>query len=198
MEKKGSGRSRAPGGADATPSPSQTPSPGPSGSALPDPQVSVTPTVQPSPDLQGTQDCYKAEPFICEVERAIARQTNELRGTRTELRFSKKLGFAARLWSESQGRRGGIGHAGFPRARMADLATEFGSTSGISMSAENVAMTGASATDAEAVARAFTRMWWSSPGHHRNMVGRHQAIGVGVYVRGNGTYYATQIFGAGD
>jgi uncharacterized protein YkwD len=81
---------------------------------------------------------------------------------------------------------------------MSDLQAEFGSTSGISMSGENVAMTGGSRTDAEAVAKAFTRMWWGSPGHRSNMVGRHEAIGVGVFSKGNGMYYATQIFGKGD
>lgn len=191
---KSKGR-RSGASADANPSPSPTASVSPSPTASPSPSPTTQPTPVPTPVVD---ECYKADAFICAIEKAIVEQTNEYRGSRGSLKFSKKLGFAAREWSVAMGQRGFIGHAGFPSARMADLRAEFGDSSGIGMSGENVAMTGGSGSDAEAVARAFTRMWWNSAGHRSNMLGRHQAIGVGVYRKGSGMYYATQIFGRGD
>ena len=201
-EKENSPRKRRASGADATPQPGVSPVPsGVSTTTLPGPGPTVIPSgIQPvTPQAPSPESaCHKADKFICAIELAITKQTNELRGSREDLNFSKKLGFAARKWSESMGRRGGIGHAGFPNQRMSSLNTEFGSTSGVDMSAENVAMTGASETDADAVATEFTQMWWHSSGHRRNMVGNYKALGVGVYSTGDGSYYATQIFGDAD
>ena len=200
LEQSKNGSNRRPSGADEspgtnvsiTPSPSFTPIPGPS--PLPTPLPTPTPV---APVLE--EQCHKAEKFICDVELAIARKTNEKRGTSAPLKFSKKLGFASRKWSESQSNRGSIGHGGCPGARMADLRAEFGAdAAGVSMAAENVAMTGGSSADAEAVAQAFVTMWWNSGGHRRNMLGRYEAIGVGVVKGRRGSYYATQIFGRGD
>ncbi len=165
------------------------------------PGSSTAPTTTTTTTLPTTagDECHKApDEFVCKVELAIVAQTNELRGSRAPLRHAKKMGFASRLWSESMAKRGFIGHAGFPSARMREYAAEFGSARDVSMGAENVAMSGASSSaDPEAVARIFTRMWWTSPGHRANMLGRHETIGVGVARTSRGTWYATQIFGQG-
>jgi uncharacterized protein YkwD len=165
------------------------------------PGSSTAPTTTTTTTLPPTaqSECHKApDEFVCKVELAIVAQTNELRGTRTPLRHAKRMGYSSRLWSESMAKRGFIGHAGFPLVRERDYAAEFGSARDVSMGAENVAMSGASSSaDPEAVARIFTRMWWTSAGHRANMLGRHETIGVGVARTSRGTWYATQIFGRG-
>jgi uncharacterized protein YkwD len=141
--------------------------------------------------------CYKAEKFICDIERAIIDQTNAYRSKRglQPLACALKLGFAARTWSNSQARKGWISHSGFPNARYQDIQQEFGSSDNIDISAENVAMTGSSGTDAQAVATDFTDMWWGSSGHRANMLGDYKSIGVGIASDGSGSYYGTQDFG---
>lgn len=138
-------------------------------------------------------DCYKGDPFICDVERAIVAQTNTKRGSASPLALDAKLAFVARDWSRQQGQRGSIGHQGFPGQRGAVYQGEFGAST--SMTAENVAMSSMNSNaSAEDVATTFVEMWWRSPGHHQNMVGNHRRLGAGVY-RSGGSVYATQIFG---
>ncbi len=151
-------------------------------------------------DQQATppvSECYKADPFICEVELAIWRQTNEYRkkSGRANLTFGPKMGFVSRSWSASQAKRGSIGHDGFPSSRYTVYSKEFPEEPRIRMSTENVAYSGSRSQNAEAVAKVFTNMWWNSSGHRANMLGNHKAIGIGVVKRGSSTYYATQIFG---
>jgi uncharacterized protein YkwD len=161
------------------------------------PAEPVTPVVTEQP----LEDCYKADAFICEVEKAIFVQTNEYRMQegKTPLKLAKRISFVAREWSQSQARRGFIGHFGFPWMRESAFKKEFNSMDGVELWGENVAYTGmASDDDAASVAREFTEMWWNSSGHRQNMLGEHETIGVGVYKKGGSTYYATQIFGAGE
>lgn len=140
--------------------------------------------------------CYKADEQICEIERLILEQTNAYRAKSglAPLAAGYRLGFAARDWSQTQAERGRIGHAGFPSARRSLLVSEFGQDIKVSVSAENVAMTGYSRNSNEAVASDFTRMWWNSSGHRRNMLGNYRSLGVGVAKVGR-SWYATQIFG---
>lgn len=164
-------------------------------------QPVVTPVTTPITDASvnqvPTSQCHKADPFICEVELAIWRHTNAYRKERgkAELAFGPKMGFVSRAWSESQAKRGFIGHSGFPSARYPVYTAEFPNEPKISMNAENVAYSGSRSTDAEAVAKIFSNMWWNSSGHRANMLGNHKTIGVGVFKKGSSTYYATQIFG---
>lgn len=143
----------------------------------------------------GISDCYKGDAFICEVERLVAEKTNAYRAQsgKKPLAYSGHVGFVSRIWSQSQANAGNIGHSGFPSVRTSDYKKEFGSMEGISLSAENVAMSGGSGGTAEAVATRFTNMWWNSPGHKANMLGGHSGIGVGFVKKGS-SYYGTQIF----
>jgi uncharacterized protein YkwD len=121
------------------------------------------------------------------------RLTNEKRVGLSALRHDKNMAFVARDWSRQQGQSGGISHNGFPRARAQVYQQEFGQSG--SISAENVAMfSGGSGTPAEEVAKRFVDMWYGSPGHRANMLGRYGSLGAGVYKSGFG-YYGTQIFG---
>ena len=142
-------------------------------------------------------ECYKADPEICAIENKILELTNEFR-TKSGLRAlapAPKIAFSARDWSQTMANRGGIGHAGFPSARMSVLAREFGSSRSFALSAENVAMSSYRTNSADAVAQGFITMWWNSSGHRRNMLGNHAMLGVGVVKTARGAYYATQIFG---
>jgi hypothetical protein len=140
-------------------------------------------------------DCYKADAFICQAEIACLKQTNTLRGSnRAALVQSAKFAFIARLWSKSQAEAGGISHDGFPNARAQAYEAEFGAGSSYGIYAENVAYSGSSDSNPEAIATMFTKMWWWSWGHHMNMISRNKVMGCGIWKDGN-TYYATQIFG---
>ncbi len=163
----------------------------------PTPTAVINPTPVPVNPVVPQSECYKADPFICEVEKAIWRQTNEYRKQqgRSELALGMKMSFVSRDWSEKQAARGYIGHSGFPSSRYTVFNTEFPGEAKISMSSENVAYSGSSSTDPEAVAKIFTRMWINSSGHRANILGNRSTIGVGVYKKGSRTYYATQIFG---
>ena len=152
------------------------------------------------PAVNGNAECYKADAFICKIERLITDKTNKYRATqgKKSLTHDPKLSFVARDWSTKMGRSGGISHRGFPDARENIYRTEFRVAR--SMSAENVAYTGgrfssSSQSDAaaEAIAEAFAVMWWESWGHRMNMLGRYTNIGVGIS-QSNSSWYATQIF----
>ena len=138
------------------------------------------------------QRCYKADEFICAIELAITKQTNEKRGGLQPMRYSKSLSYVSRQWSKAMADRGRIGHQGFPSDRLKDFIAEFGSQP--RMVSENVAYTFAGSGDPERIARQLTDMWWSSAGHRRNMIQLHPAIGVGIWREGN-RVYGTQIFG---
>lgn len=159
--------------------------------------IAIPPGVNNPPSVPQQGDCYKADPEICAIENKILELTNEYRARSglTALAPAPKIAFAARDWSQSMGSRGGIGHAGFPSARLSVLASEFGSSRSFSLSAENVAMFSYSANSVDAVAQEFARMWWNSAGHRRNMLGNYPMLGVGVVKTSRGAYYATQIFG---
>ena len=101
--------------------------------------------------------------------------------------------------SQKQAKSGRISHSGFPSARQAVYRQEFSVSRGLR--GENVAYTsgvnGDSARNdaaAEAVAKEFAVMWWNSSGHRANMLGSFNNLGVGIYQRSNGAWYATQIF----
>jgi uncharacterized protein YkwD len=157
--------------------------------------TSTSPTSQPV-----SSDCYKAEDFVCKVERLITEKTNKYRQSRgmSPLSHDSKISFVSRDWSKKQSNSGSIGHSGFPSARQSVYRTEFNESR--SMRGENVAytgMVGRTGQDdaaAERIAEAFANMWWNSSGHRRNMLGNFQHIGVGVAQRSNGAWYATQIF----
>jgi uncharacterized protein YkwD len=145
-------------------------------------------------------DCYKGDAFICKIERLIADKTNKYRASRglQPLTFDGKFAFVARDWSLKQAKSGGISHRGFPNSREAVYRAEFGVST--DFNGENVAYTsmvgGSDQSDAaaEAVAEEFAVMWWHSPGHRANMLGKFKRIGVGMYKTSRGAWYATQIF----
>jgi uncharacterized protein YkwD len=145
-------------------------------------------------------DCYKADEFVCKVERLIGEKTNKYRQSRglQPLALDAKIAFVSRDWSKKQAASGFIGHSGFPSSRMAVYRQEFNVSR--SMRGENVAMTGragGSSRDdaaAERVANEFATMWWNSSGHRANMLGRFKNLGVGVHQTSRGSWYATQIF----
>ncbi len=139
----------------------------------------------------GDSDCYKAEQFICDVEIAIVKLTNEIRSTKglPPLKHHRNLSFVARLFSA----KGIMGHTGFPEQRMSDYKNEFGSEE-VSMYGENVAMGGGEGDGVVGMATFFVDMWRNSSGHLSNMLSETSTIGVGVSNQ-SGEYFATQIFG---
>ncbi len=145
-------------------------------------------------------ECYKADEFVCKVERLIGEKTNKYRQGRglQPLALDAKIAFVSRDWSKKQAASGFIGHSGFPSSRVAVYRQEFNVSR--SMRGENVAMTGragGSSRDdaaAERIANEFATMWWNSSGHRANMLGRFKHLGVGVHQTSRGSWYATQIF----
>jgi len=145
-------------------------------------------------------ECYKADEFVCKVERLIGEKTNKYRQGRglQPLALDAKIAFVSRDWSKKQAASGFIGHSGFPSSRVAVYRQEFNVSR--SMRGENVAMTGrvgGSSRDdaaAERIANEFATMWWNSSGHRANMLGRFKNLGVGVHQTSRGSWYATQIF----
>ncbi len=145
-------------------------------------------------------ECYKADEFICKVERLIGEKTNKYRQGRglQPLALDAKIAFVSRDWSKKQAASGSIGHSGFPSSRMAVYRQEFNVSR--SLRGENVAMTGRAGGSnrddaaAERVAEEFAVMWWNSSGHRANMLGRFKNLGVGVHQTSRGSWYATQIF----
>jgi len=170
----------------------------PGGGTTPTPIPTPMPPMIPPPPRPESEPCYKAEPEICQIELEIVRLTNIYRAqsSRPAQTHAPKISYVSRIWSAAQGRRGSIGHEGFPSQRQRDYIAEFGSMGTARLSAENVAMFGGFSSDPNAVAKRFTDMWWNSPGHRRNMLGNFSAIGVGVSRDARGTWYATQIFGS--
>jgi uncharacterized protein YkwD len=149
----------------------------------------------------GDASCYKGDPFICKIEQLIGEKTNKYRVGRglKPLVLDAKLAFTSRDWSQKQAKSGRISHSGFPSARQTVYRQEFNVSRGLR--GENVAYTsgvnGDSARNdaaAEAVAKEFAVMWWNSSGHRANMLGSFNNLGVGIYQRSNGAWYATQIF----
>ena len=107
----------------------------------------------------------------------------------TNLKWDPKIAAVSLEHSKLMASRGDIGHYGFD-GRLRKLG---GSGS------ENVAMFSSSQKhSAEEVGRRFSQQWINSPGHMRNMIGRHTKTGIGVYMverrPGYYEYYATQIF----
>ncbi|RYZ59303.1 MAG: CAP domain-containing protein [Proteobacteria bacterium] len=155
-----------------------------------------TPTSNPTPTVPTPAEpvvdalCYKADAFICEIEKIIVIETNKHRST--ALIHNKESSWVSRQWSDAQAKLGQISHDGFPAARKAALTAEF-PTAKWSFYAENVAMNQSTGTDAAKIAKAFVEMWWNSAGHKANILGNYKSIGVGVSKKGN-SYYATQIF----
>lgn len=165
------------------------------------PNTSANPTNPTVPQLPITAECYKSTPFVCKVEALITAKTNAYRAQRGlgQVTHDPKISFVARDWSIQQGKRGSIGHSGFPSQRNALYRTEF-STS-VNFGGENVAMFsggtsgGESDATAEAIASKFAVMWWNSPGHRANMLrSGFKLLGVGVAQSGRGSWYATQVF----
>ncbi len=138
-------------------------------------------------------DCYKGDAFICEIEMIIDAETNKLRATsgKSALVHSGGHSFISRQWSEAQALKARISHDGFPKDRSAAYDKEFGVR--MSYFAENVAIASSSKGDAQAIAKQFVTMWWSSAGHKANMLGDYKSIGSGVAKKGN-DYYATQLY----
>lgn len=144
-----------------------------------------------------SEECYKGDEFICAAEKEITRLNNVYReqNGRSALANSGHMGFVSRAWSETQGRRGSIGHDGFPSQRSSKYVDEFGSMEGVWISGENVAYFGPSGgLTAEEVGRRLAQMWWNSSGHRANMLGNHTGVGAGVYKTAGGHIYGTQIF----
>jgi uncharacterized protein YkwD len=149
---------------------------------------------QPAPQPTADATCYKGDPVICKIEFLIAEKTNAYRkqsGLR-DLEYDAKIAFISRDWSQKQASSGSIGHSGFPNARISVYRQEFGSAP--FLTAENVAYNYCNVGNEDAAASAFIDQWWNSAGHRRNMLGGHNAIGVGVYRDSRGRCYGTQIF----
>jgi uncharacterized protein YkwD len=152
---------------------------------------SSPPPVVPDPSTPAVDTlCYKADAFLCEIEKIIVEETNRHRSS--ALAQNKESCWVARQWSDAQAAKGQISHDGFPAARRAALTAEFPAAKW-NFYAENVAMSQSSSLDASKIAKAFVEMWWNSAGHKENMLGNYKNIGVGVSKIGN-SYYATQIF----
>lgn len=151
-------------------------------------------------DLDGGRDdqangddrCYKGDAVVCAAEYKVFELTNQVRAGRglAPFKFSKNASFVARGWSKSQANGGFISHDGFPSARQADYQREFGTR--FDSTAENVAMTGG----AQDPATDFIEMWVGSFGHLQNILGDHESLGVGIAQTSDGSWYATQLFGA--
>lgn len=144
-----------------------------------------------------SNECFGApNDLVCQVELAVWRMTNEKRQSQGKqpFAFAKKIGCASRLWSVEQARRGRISHDWFGNG---ELKRKYvGECQGTgSISSENVAMSGAAGSDAEAIASVFVEMWWRSPGHKTNMLGNQPGMGVGFARTGN-TWYGTQNMGS--
>lgn len=167
-----------------------------------------SPTTPGEGDASGTNTppageyCYKATPEICEIEAAIVRETNKYRAEvgAPPLKFSVKMSFVARDWSQTQSSSGGISHNGFPSARFEAFIKEFGakpSTSIFAMTGENVAKTNKkSGQTSEAIGIYVSQQWKGSSGHYKNMISKSfTSIGVGVYILNGKSVYSTQIFG---
>ena len=145
-------------------------------------------------------ECYKADEFVCKVERLIGEKTNKYRESRglQPLALDSKIAFVSRDWSQKMSRSGFISHSGFPSSRVSVYRQEFNTSR--SLRGENVAMSGrvsGSSLDdaaAERIAQEFAVMWWNSSGHRANMLGRFKSLGVGVHKTSRGSWYATQIF----
>lgn len=155
----------------------------------------------PNGITNGDASCYKGDPFICKIEQLIGEKTNKYRAGRglKPLVLDAKLAFTSRDWSQKQAKSGRISHSGFPSARQTVYRQEFSVSRGLR--GENVAYTSGVNGDssrndaaAEAVAKEFAVMWWNSSGHRANMLGSFKNLGVGIYQRSNGAWYATQIF----
>lgn len=157
-------------------------------------QPTPSPSPSPAPDLTGDANCYKGDPVICKIEFLIAQKTNGYRkqsGLR-EVDYDAKIAFVSRDWSKKQAASGSIGHSGFPSARIYIYQQEFGGAP--FLTAENVAYNYCNPGNEEAAAAEFINQWWNSSGHRRNMLGGHNAIGVGVFRDASGRCYGTQIF----
>lgn len=185
-----------PGSTQGQPTPGQPGLPPQTSGSSPNSPIATSPISPP----QNT-DCYKSDAFTCKIERLITDKTNKYRASRglQPLTHDAKFSFVARDWSLKQGKAGNISHRGFPNSREAIYRTEFGVSE--DFNGENVAYTsmvggGSDQSDAaaEAVAEEFAVMWWNSPGHRANMLGRFKKIGVGMYKTSRGAWYATQVF----
>jgi uncharacterized protein YkwD len=147
-------------------------------------------------DAKVSAACYKGDNAVCAIEEKVFELVNAERAKAglAALEFSPRVSFVARDWSEEQASERRISHDGWPQAREAAFRDEFGTDLGTD--AENVAMIGGAS--AATVARQLMDMWMGSPGHRLNILGRHHALGVGVAERGDGEWYATQLFTFGD
>jgi uncharacterized protein YkwD len=145
-----------------------------------------------SSSLARWTSCYDADEWTCEVEAAIARQTNEKRTGAPALTQLFESSYVARRHSNSMLKKNSVNHDGF-QGRAAELNKEMPDLP-ICALGENVAMIGQDIDDPEQVAAEFVKMWWKSQGHHDNMINaQYKYIGVGV-VRSGQAIYATQVF----
>lgn len=162
--------------------------------------IQISPQTQqedPEPQPEETQ-CIDAEKFICDVELAIHKYTNQYReqNNRRPVEFQPKIAYVSRDWSKKQFQRGSIGHEGFVGSRIQVYRQRFQTYDG-RMASENVAMSGGMAVSrgADYIGQYFARMWYNSDGHRRNMLSSGvRTHGAGVYISGRRAY-ATQIFG---
>lgn len=173
------------------PKPEPKPEPSPEASPPQPPPENPQPPKADQDPLAG--GCYKADVWICEVEKAIGELTNSYRQgeARPPLSFDPEASWVARDWSNQQAARGMISHQGFNSARNAAFQREFGKS--IFFRAENVAYSSIRNQSPGQVAKMFVDMWWRSTGHRINMLGSYKFLGAGIAKRGN-LVYATQLF----
>lgn len=151
--------------------------------------------VETVPEETQNPDCIEATDDVCAAEAEIVRLTNEVRRKHNvsgELALNPEIAYVSRSWSASMSKVLIINHFGFPFARKQVYKKKFGKS--IDLTAENVAMGPPQSNDPKVVAAFFVDMWENSPGHLKNMLGNHQNLGVGLVRKGNGYWYATQIF----
>ena len=129
--------------------------------------------------------CLEGDPWTCQAEASLVKYTNDVRAknSKSPLTQDFRLSDVARDWSVKQGAM--ISHTGFPTARVAVFQQKFPGVSVPQIAGENVAMNGASSSDADGVAKMFSDMWEASPGHFANMIGPYRYIGVGVSCPGH-------------
>src|SRR4051794_10402252 len=92
------------------------------GSQVPDSELTA---YEQSDDEQvRLKNCYKGDPWTCEIEAEIVKLTNRLRN-RKPLEQNFATSFVARTWSADQAKAEALSHDGFPQRREKVLELEF-------------------------------------------------------------------------
>lgn len=150
------------------------------------PGLEPTPTTSPSPTASRSERA-KPDPRVA-YESAVIKLTNAERADAgcDALRADSRLRTAAREHSTDMGENGYFAHDSPDGTTPWDRAADAGYSN---PSAENIA-------HGYTTAKAVVAAWMASPGHRANILDcRSKAVGVGIYLGGDGGPYWTQLFG---